>query len=210
MNWFYLLICLFFAHPGFTQDAEEIEAEKIAQERLNKARHQSIAQSTATAVTEFDLVEKFKNSSILDAQFHKLLQTTFATAKLWERRPEEVRKMIEEGAKGKAGEKLFKQFPKLLDFATEILRDEQAMPKLVSMLAKKEAMKQYFSIWIIILIGSWLIKKYLFPPEPNFMRRFFTSMMFTCATSTVSLIIFYFFFKEELDPSLRIFMRTFL
>jgi hypothetical protein len=197
-------------HPGFAQDAEETEADLVREQRLQKAKIQSIAEATATSAVDLDMGNKLKEeASLFDERIQKQMLETLAQAKLWEKKTEDVKKMIEEGSKGKAAEKLFKKFPKLLDAATDVLRDKEAMPKLIEVLSKKEKLKQYFIIWLTLMVGAWLIKKYLFPPEPNFMRRLFTSLMFSTGVSCISLGVFYIFFSDELAPLLRILLRHF-
>ena len=209
MNWFFLFFIITFSHPGFCQDAEEeIEAHRILEERAKKAKAQSVITDTANSASELSLSDKLKSSTaIFDPKFQKHFETTFTNAKLWERTPEEVTKMIEEGSRGKPAEKVFKRFPKLLAISTDIMRDKHALPKLAQILGKKEKLKQYFVIWVVLIIGVWFFKKYMLPPEPNFMRRIFTSLILHFAVSCISLTIFYLFFSDELKPLVRILGR---
>jgi hypothetical protein len=204
-----ILSFLFLQCPGFAQDAEEMDSEKVLKERQEKARIQSIAESTATAAVEFDLERKLKESSIFDKQVQAMLSKSFKDAKLWEVSPEELRKKIQDGAKGKSAEKIFKAFPKLLDLATNMFKDKDAFPGLIKILGRTDALKQYFFIWLFLMITGWLVKKYLFPEEPNFWRRTFTKLIFSGFISAVSLGVFYGYFHVELSPTMSVLSHTF-
>ena len=208
MNWLFLSLLIFFAHPGFCQDDEGIETDLIVEERAKKAKAQALIQDTAAAASEFSLSKQLKNSTeIFDPKFQKNLEMTFANAKLWERTPEEVRKIIEEGSRGKPAEKVFKSFPKLLTVFTDILHDKEAVPGFIRILGKKQKLKQYFAIWVVLIIGVWLFRKYFLPPEPSFMRRMFTSIVVNLCVSAASMTIFYLFFMDEIKPLLLIIAR---
>lgn len=209
MKFLFLFLLFFLQQPGFTQVVVEIESDDILKERREKAKIQAIAESTATAATEFDLIDKMKSSSLFDKKVQNLLEKNLKEAKLWELPREEVKSQIKEGARGKATEKIFKTFPKLLDLATDMMRSKDAFPGLIQILGKEKALKQYFFIWLFLLISTWLVKKYIFPEEPNFWRRTFTKLMFTCFTSAVSLGVFYLFFQNELSPTISILSHTF-
>jgi hypothetical protein len=205
----FLILSFIFVVPGFAQEPED-EVEWALKERQEREKRESMATSSARASHEFELFEKLKKSSILDKKVQELLQKTLAEAKLWEKKPEDIRKMIEEGAKGEYTEKIFKTFPKLLDLSVNMLKDKEAMPQLIKILSKNQLLEQYGIILFIMMLGLWLVKKYIFPPEPNLLRQAFTDLCFVLTASACSIGLFYIFFIEEVSPTVTVLARTFL
>lgn len=120
---------------------------------------------------------------------------------------EAVKTLAKSMVKGqKFGEYLDKN-PKALDCFVTWLRDKKAMPAFLSIVNKPDKMKIFSGIFIFVFIVSFLFN--LKNSKSNILVRLVNKLcIFVCAT-TVNLGSFYFIFRDELDPTIKI-IRSFI
>ncbi len=117
--------------------------------------------------------------------------------------------MILANVQGKPAHKIFTKFPKTLDISVDILRDQEAMPAMLGIFARKNALKVYFFSWIGIMIFGYLFKKIFFSKRWPAFKRFSMSLLLSLTLSAFSLWLFYYIFTKEVGPTLAVIGRHF-
>lgn len=158
----------------------------------------------------FNAVEELKKlgdadvtaSSLLDDKVVKVVQRMFKESELKKIPKKQVTDMILEKSKGSMIENYLRNSPRLVDAFADVLRDEKAMPGLVGIFLRKDDLKIYAIIWLVLMFLSYIIKRLVFPPEwqKSWPKRALLSLLFT----TISVSIFYKMFYAELKPTVTI------
>ena len=212
MKLFLVLIFCLLSLPGFGQEDDDATIETIETERRSQAEaavkinevSEELKKEISQIPTELkNLGHKTVNAKTLfDEKAVKLLKKTLENNPLVHSSPEEVRKLILDKYKGKPVGKFLADSPRILELFVDILRDKKALPSLIGVFSKKEDLKLYMYIWIGILIGTWLFKKYVVKK-----KSFLKTIMISLLTSAISLLIFYSMFFDELSPTVEIIAR---
>lgn len=115
--------------------------------------------------------------------------------------PDELRKELMGRAAGSFFEPLLIKFPKLLDFAVNILRDPIALPQLFKIPQDRNRLLIFIGINIALIILAKIVKKIRDGKGALSRWIVFTSLR-------IGVLIF--FFKAELTPAYLVFKKTFL
>jgi len=118
-----------------------------------------------------------------------------------------IHKMIMDKVDGTLAEKILNKFPNILNKFIDVLRDKEALPDLLKILSKKEDIKNYFIIWIFILIVSMWLKRRLLSKKAkwNFIQRILVRFCIHSFSLGSSIMAFYFIFEKELTSTLKLF-----
>jgi hypothetical protein len=110
--------------------------------------------------------------------------------------------------KGTKAEKVFAKFPKLLEFTADVLKDDEALPKIVEMMGEKKKMLTYSYSFIAIFIISFILNLVMFS-KAGIVKRLLFKIFLTLATPAANFLVFYILFREQLAPIVRI-VKTYL
>jgi hypothetical protein len=195
-----------------SDDAELQELERLKLEHQKKVQKiQESAEVMAKPLGDDPAQQLLKLTkgqltalSLTDEKVLALVSRLFAEGQLNQGPREETRKFLQEKVKGSWGEKIFELFPSFLEIATDILRDTQAMPGLIKIITRKNDLKNFFYIWLSIVIFGILIKGKVKKMKTSPKSKAIMKMVLNLMLSLSSMAVFYSLFKEELTPSLRI------
>ena len=98
---------------------------------------------------------------------------------------------------------LLKKHPKILDVMVEMIRDERALPEMVSIMDKHDQLLTYTYIFMGMFILATLLSVFMFQNSGVFKRILF-EIFLTVSLPFINLVIFYFMFKKNLDPTVDI------
>jgi hypothetical protein len=194
--------------PNEDSDIREINARQKNLEKMKLVEEATkpLADPVLNPIEEMQRLghKQLDAAALLDDKVLAIMQKTLRAGLLSKLPPEEVKKMILDKAKGSYLEGLFKQFPKLLVFCVEMLRDKEALSGLMGIMMRKDDMKTYGYIWLGIFLFGLFLKNRIIKPRWPFFKRFRYSMSVNAVLSITSLYVFYSFFAQELAPTLSI------
>ncbi|MDA9793299.1 hypothetical protein N9B72_01815 [Bacteriovoracaceae bacterium] len=121
---------------------------------------------------------------------------------------DQLKKMLKQRLKGTKYGTVLEKNETLLDIIVELIRDKKALPELVSILDKADKLLTYFYSFIALFILAMLLNIFMFAKARVFKRIMF-KILLTVSMPIVNLAIFYFMFKENLDPTVAI-IKTYL
>lgn len=102
--------------------------------------------------------------------------------------------------------KIFKANPRVLELVVEVLHDEHALPRFLSLMNKPKKMKTYGISVIVFMIFIFFINL------KNSAKKIFKRIMFKFilmgASTLGNFLIFYIIFREELGPTVEIIKRV--
>jgi hypothetical protein len=119
---------------------------------------------------------------------------------------DQLKKMLKERFKGTKYATVLEKHETLLDIIVELIRDKKALPELVSILDKADKLLTYSYSFIGVFILAMLLNIFMFAKAGVFKRIMF-KIFLTVSMPIVNLGIFYFMFKENLDPTVAIIKR---
>jgi len=198
--------------PVENADIAELEALRAAQQKkikLVEAAAEPLAKPLRNPFEEMKKLgyEQITAAALLDERILAILQTTLKERPVASMSRDKVRALIIKRSTGSKSGNLFEKFPKLLDFAVDFVRDEKAIPGLLGILTRKEDLKSYGYIWLVIFIFGLFVKSRVIKPKWAFKKRLLYSISFSLVLSSASLYIFYSLFSEELSPTLSLIFR---
>lgn len=120
---------------------------------------------------------------------------------------DEVKNLLLERSKNVRFGKMFQENPKTLEFAVDILQDKDALPKFFGIIAKKDELKKYGFITIALIVLSFVLN--FKNKSGGLMKRIGKKILITLGVTSLSLMSFYFLFKEDITPAFIIFKRHF-
>ncbi len=187
---------------------EEAEIDRQKQLDALQAAHAK-AQPLVEPVNPLDEIKKLGHEQIdaaamMDDKVLAILQDVLKQGTMGKIPEIEVKNMIKEKTKGTFAERVFKRFPSLLNISTDVLRDKDALSGMIGVMRRKQDLKTYGIIWLVILISGLFIKKKLVKPKWPFWKRFRTKLVINTCLSALSFYIFYSYFSEELQPTINI------
>ncbi len=205
--------------PGFGQEEDEGFYEELSEERLknsheankiNEVRH-DIEEKTYSVAEELQKIgrQQLDYAALFDDKVQAILQQGLKESKIRKQSPEFIRAMIRGKVKGGPLEKVFTQFPLLLEICVDVMRDDHALPGLIRLFSRKKDLENYAMIWFVLLIAGYFLKKKIIPKELPFLRRFVSSLIFSCCMTGISLVIFYNMFKDEVGPTVNVILKHF-
>lgn len=219
MRFILFIMMALISLPGLCQEEDEAFLEEISEERLKKVEkanelnraREDIQKKTFDMAHELQKIgkDKLDYAALFDDKVQAILQQALKESAIRNQSPEFIRAMIMGKVKGKPMEKVFTQFPKLLDIIVDIMRDREALPGLIRLFSKKEDLKNYAIFWVCLVIVGYFIRKKFIPQEIPFFRRMTMRILFSLFMTTVSLSVFYTMFKPEVGPAVSVVARHF-
>ncbi len=193
------------------EDQRDLEELKRVQEK-QRSQFKQIDKSVdplrepLNPISEMQKLTKGQLSAItlLDEKFIKLLKETFKDGLLSGVPRDEVKAMLKLKTKGNLIGDLFDHFPVCLEIAVDLLRDKNAFLSLLDLLLRKEDLKDYAYIAILIFLIGLYIKHRLVKPKWPFFRRFRWKLAISLCLNVITIFVFYLMFSVELDPVLKI------
>lgn len=200
------------AVPEIHSDEAEIgELENARKERLQKIQQIETATKPMAepVLGPLEEIKKLGHAQIdAAAMFDKkvvlILQKTFRDGLLSKLPPEAVKATILEKVKGSLMERLFKEFPKLLDVAVAVLRDKEAFAGLLGIFARKDDLKVYGYICIGLFLFGMFVKSRIIKPKWPFFKRFRYSMTVSLILTSITFFLFYSYFGDEIAPTIAV------
>jgi hypothetical protein len=213
LNLLFILFLCFLSLPGFGQEddekfLEDLENSKKKQletaARLQRT-HQAIKDDTFNAAEELKILGHgdINIASLMDEKVVKVLERMVKESELKNAPPEKVKALILEKASFPVQE-FFTDHPKIFDTVADIVRDENALSGLIGILVRKDDLKLYGLIWILLMIMGWLIKKIFVGPDWHVKQKFIFAMLVSLTITFISFSTFYKLFKAELTPTASI------
>lgn len=183
------------------REAELERAKQIEKMKMVEAATKPIAQP----VNPLEQIQKLgydqlNAAALMDKKVVEILQKTMREGAMSNISDLDLKKQIMNKVQGTWMESILGRFPKLLSMFSDLIRDKEALPGLLNILARKEDLKDYGYIWLAIFVVGLYIKHRLIKPKWPFKRRFKWSMVINLVLSTISLGIFLSFFGEEVAP----------
>ena len=144
-------------------------------------------------------------------ELNKKLNDTFKSLDMLKESQKHItRDLIKEQLEAKpAIKKITDKFPKIIDFITNVAKDEKVMPELVKMMKRKKDLLNFFYANVVLFIISFLWKlKYR---KKDFFSISYLSNMFIkfFTINGLRLIILIYLFGNNLSPLWRVFKDTF-
>lgn len=123
--------------------------------------------------------------------------------------PEDMRKLIQEKSKSSSLGSLITKYPKLEDFLSHWYVDKEAVPKLFSIMDDSKKVKAFFIKFIIAFVIGLMIIHYLTRGESSFVMKLIKKMSLNFVLMFCVWLIFYYSFRDNIDPTLDL-MKTHL
>lgn len=210
--------------PNPSLAPQEINPEENVEDEIVQERARSTQVAADLNQTTEQLKEKIFNgpeelaklghksldaAALMDDKVVKVVQEMFKTNPLKSASRKEVVNLMMEKLQGQPGESFLRNNPKLLYAFADILRDENAMPAVIGILARKDDLKTYFMIWLTLLITGILIKRVYFKKQKKWSssKRFFMGVALSLSITTISFSTFYYMFEKELSPAGKILIQ---
>lgn len=119
---------------------------------------------------------------------------------------DQLKQVMENRFEGTKYGAIIKKHPKILDVMVEMIRDERALPEMVSIMDKHDQLLTYTYIFMGMFILATLLSVFMFQNSGVFKRILF-KIFLTVSLPLINLVIFYFMFKKNLDPTVDIIKR---
>lgn len=207
-----ILIC-FVSLPGHGQEEdeqflEEVQKEREKQIRTAKQLNEMKANLEATKFDPYAEIKKLGHKGITakaltDVKVLKILKKMMEESGLKNAPKEQVKKSILTQLNPRARE-FFENHPKLLNISVDVLRDQKAMSSLINILMRKDDLKLYAVIYILLILFSWLTKKLFFKKTWSKTKTFSLGLALSLTVTFVSLATFYNLFQQDLTPIVTI------
>jgi hypothetical protein len=118
----------------------------------------------------------------------------------------EFNSFINVRVQGTTLEKIFQNNPKILRGISSVLRDKRALPQFLTIINKPQKMKTYGFSFVGVMVLIFLMN--LMQSKKSIIKRIVMKLSLMLLGSTVNLVVFYFIFKEELQPSVDAIWRV--
>lgn len=119
---------------------------------------------------------------------------------------DQLKQVMENRFEGTKYGAIIKKHPKILDVMVEMIRDEKALPEIVSIMDKQDQLLTYTYIFMGMFILATLLSVFMFQNSGAFKRIMF-KIFLTVSLPFINLLIFYLMFKKNLDPAVDIFKK---
>ena len=169
------------------------------QEQIQKA----ISQGDQTKVQELTrkLTKNMKMGS--SGQVKKMVDASLSTFRSLSE--DQLRAHLIAKTQGNFFGQVFAEFPKLLDYIIQVLRDPIAVPQFFSILEKKTKLMIFFGINVFLWLTAFVIKRAHKAKRAGFFTHFKRGLFF----AVIRLGLFIGFFHVEITPFVSIASRTF-
>jgi hypothetical protein len=184
------------------QEAAEVEATEPSSTELNNISKPSATSAPIKLDTGKDnFLTKFMSDDIKKKVAQMMTQNPFRL--MGDR---EVRSFIFQRVEGKPAGAFLKNNPRLLNAIVEFIRDDKAIPTFLSVVNKPKKMKIYGSIVLGIFVVAFLLN--LKNGGNRLMKRIANKLILMAVSTTLNFVTFYFIFREEISPTIKIFARN--
>lgn len=216
MKSFLLLLCLVFSFVGLAQDEDEV-LEQLEKEKAVQAKgFQQIDEGAKTITnTPAALLEQIKGtggkvdpSKLLNPKNIEMFKQMLKESKMQDLPPEKVRELIMMKVAGKPMERVFKQYPKLLDIAVAIFKDREALPAFIGIMGKQDQLKFFSACALAFFIFGFVLKRLFVRKDASLLKRLTISMMVQAAITIGTFGFFYYLFEKEVGPVVRVIVAT--
>jgi|GEM_PF-6879766 len=184
---FLLLPCL-----AFSQDEEEVI---VPETKFNLPKPQ-IPEKTKTKI-ELDLYDP----TVLKVLIEKLEKSPLSDLP-----DQEVSQLVKENLlKLPLGDQL-SESDRFVKTMTKIIKDKNALKGLINILLKREEMKNYFYIWLALMVMGFFLKKLLISKTWPGLIQWLASTYLNLTITVISFALFVTHFETEIKPILKIIM----
>jgi hypothetical protein len=204
------------AVPEENEDSSiaELESARTKHYEQMKMVEKSVEPLKDPVLNPIDEIKKLGHkqldfNALLDKRVMVILRDAFKDGLLGHLPEAEVKKIIIEKMKGTRLESVVELFPRLLPFFVDLARDKYVFHSLLTLFERREDLKTYAYIWLVIFIFGLLVKKRLVKPKWGFFRRFRWNMTINFFLTLISFSVFYFMFPIEVDPILKVILKQF-
>lgn len=185
--------------------AEADRLKQIEKIKAIEAATAPIAEAKSPLQQIHDLgYEQLDATALMDTKVIGILQETIRAGALAKTSDEDLKKLINEKVKSTWMESLPRRFPRLLSIISDVVRSKEAIPRLLGIMARKDDLKTYGYVWVVIFIFGIYIKSKLVKPKWDFSKRFKWKFVISSILGIINLAIFYSFFGEEIQPTFSI------
>ncbi len=205
-----------FSEPSNNEDSAIAELELARKKQLEKMKmiEKSVEPLKSPMLNPIEEIKKLGHKQLdLDALLDKrvlvILKEAFKDGILGHLPEEEVRKIIKDKIKHNFLGSITRMFPKVLDFLVDLARDKHVFHGLIALIERRDDLKTYGYIWLVIFIFGLLVKRRLVKPKWTFLRRLRWNMSINLFLSLISISVFYFMFSIELDPFIKVLSQQF-
>ena len=179
-----------------TDSAEQIDVQELSRQVNERLKGGSGSQ-----------LDKNFMSNLMDTKMKAQLSEMMKNNPLASLPREEIESRLELSFEGKPLGKMMKKYPKLKTLFVETARDEKALPSLISIVNKPEEMKHYGITVAVIFLVAFILN--LLNSKGNLLKRIGKKLALGIGSFLCNIGAFYFFFHQEIDPTLNVVKRVF-
>lgn len=180
---------------------QEGSSEEITENELEEME-------TPAAVVEKKRV--LKKKEVIDLKNTKLSDSVRITlAPLQKLEEKELVKLLDENTKSSSMRPYLDEFPNIMLLAVRLIKDKESIPSLVKILEDKDRLI-HFGGWMIgTIIFGMLLKRFFHREDRSFLGAVGLFFLRFYIMLFLRLALIYFYFGQELRPSLQIIKKTF-
>lgn len=180
-------------------------------QQTREARAQTIGK-IEDSISTYDPIAELKKighsgitpGTLLDEQAIPILEKTLKEAKLANIPPEVMKVKILEALEGHPLKKFLLGSPRILNFMTDVMRDEKVLLSGLSIFRNRPRLKLYLYFWIGIMFFAYYTKRLFISKYWSKPVRIFAGLLFSLTISTITLSTFCLIFEEEMRPIIAI------
>jgi hypothetical protein len=117
----------------------------------------------------------------------------------------EVRSLLEGRLNSIPGGNFFQNNPGALDFVVKWLRDERALPRLLSVVNEADRLKIYGIVVFCVFLFSFILN--LFNSKGNLFKRILRKLMIIAGVTFTNFVVFYIMFKPNVQPTIDLLLQ---
>ncbi|MDH4466988.1 MAG: hypothetical protein QE271_02950 [Bacteriovoracaceae bacterium] len=181
----YFLFSFAIADTALSQSVTVFKSEEARRKDTRPNNALSVKEVKSSYGDFKSLAQKFKSnplSTLSQEQAEEIIKQQFASS-FWQ--------------------KFFQKFPNAIKCLAAILIDPQALPSAFQILASESKLKSYATLIIFLQVLVLLVVLFFFRMHSPF-KRFFYRGLCVFSLQAIGVGYFYFLFKEELTPILKI------
>lgn len=198
-------------------DSDEALINELEQQRIDRAKKY---EEIGTIVPDemFDPMAELKKLGhenitpeiFLDEKVIPIFTRVFKENHLKDLPRDQVRATIMEKFQGHPLERFFKRFPRVLEVFVDLLRDPDAFPSLLQIFKRKQDLKNYGLILLGVMIALFFFKRKFIPKTIPFYKRIPLSILVSLGFLIFSFGFFYYTFKAETGPAVKVILSHIL
>ena len=174
---------------------EQMQIQKKIQQAISEGDQAKVQQLTAQLTKNMKMGSSDQMKKMVDASL-----STFRSLS-----ENQLRAHLIAKTQGNIAGQIFAEFPKLLEYIIQVLRDPIAVPQFFSILEKKTKLMIFFGINVFLWLVAFVIKRAHKAKRAGFFTHFKRGLFF----AVIRLGLFIGFFHVEITPFVSIASRTF-